>query len=563
MATKKSATARVRATEEGPREFTYTLAELPSSQHRAGLAGLVGMVDWLQRQSLARRGICSIEHIDTFGLTLLIDRQGMRDLFDQVYAASRVEQGYSAPFKGKDPIRIEEVALVAKPKLPARAAERMKKRTDMLVAATPTPKTKKVYVYPITIPRGAYLVEADAGADEAGNGPWIKLWRDMVWSILRGVPSTRAPFAEREAGPGVWTKDADDTWSRLKDGEAPVDLPSTYFLGVQASTAENVDFKDKARFQFLLHFWPFMAQIYVPTSVDRDGTSAHHGFCIAVPDVSNLDLFCAEIFFAFRDRSNEVAGFRPRGSLVHVASESALELFSRIKRCIQQRQPYAVSDLMLGADVFHVAKDGNNVRVLGVGRVEPDETLIDEYQMVQGVYWSPLFRRQRLINLVARKRWYAGFDRLLSTTPWTQTFAHQQFKHDANEAFMREAHMSSEAELDDSDSPTLDAVIYKMVNIYIGRKIRSKHGMEYEHAKSSGKLEEYGRYREKIAKDAFLSARSRTGSDFVEFFASTLCSVPQHIKESEYLLISKALLDPASVEERVRPLTMLALSARG
>ena len=31
-------------------ELDYNLAELPSSQHRAGLAGLVLMVQWLKRQ---------------------------------------------------------------------------------------------------------------------------------------------------------------------------------------------------------------------------------------------------------------------------------------------------------------------------------------------------------------------------------------------------------------------------------------------------------------------------------------------------------------------------------
>ena len=43
-------------------ELDYNLAELPSSQHRAGLAGLVLMVQWLKRQG-AHKGICEITQL--------------------------------------------------------------------------------------------------------------------------------------------------------------------------------------------------------------------------------------------------------------------------------------------------------------------------------------------------------------------------------------------------------------------------------------------------------------------------------------------------------------------
>lgn len=547
-------------------DLTFTLAELPSSQHRAGLAGLVGMVDWLDRQPLKKRGLCKITRLDARGLTLQIDQQGMRDLFDQVYAASSEEQGYGSPFKGKDPLRVEEVPIPEK-EPPAKAAPEKdpgkKKAAKKTAAKAKPPRTKKLYFYPVTVPRGAYVVESDEAANDSGQGPWIKLWRDMVWTILRGVPATRRPFEEREDGPGIMTKDADDAWATLQRGDVAVDLPSTYFLGAQSATAENVSFKDRARYQFLLHFWPFIAQIYVPTIVDHEGKRNHQGYAIAVPDVANLEIFCEELPRALAGRDSEIAGYRPRGCLIDLSLESALDLFARLKKRMQQRQANAVSDLVFGVDVFHMGKEGNNVRVLGAGRVDPDETMINEYQMVQGVYWSPIFRRQRLISLIARRPWYSAFERLFATTAWGQTIGNKQFKHDAREAFTREARMSNDAETDDSTPTTLDGVIYKMVSIYISRKVKGKYDLEYEKAKAEGKLDKFNEAREKVAREAFLAARSRTGGDFVEFFTSTLCSVPQRIKEADYRLISQALLDPDAVEEKVRPLTMLALSARG
>jgi len=73
----------------------------------------------------------------------------------------------------------------------------------------------------------------------------------------------------------------------------------------------------------------------------------------------------------------------------------------------------------------------------------------------------------------------------------------------------------------------------------------------------------YGRYydlRRKLARDAFFAVRSRTGEDFVDYFASTLCSVSQNLREEHFALLAHELHHN---REEVRTLTMLALSARG
>ena len=72
-------------------ELDYNLAELPSSQHRAGLAGLVLMVQWLKRQG-THKGTCEIIRLSERGATLRINQEGLAALFDEVYAASKEEQ---------------------------------------------------------------------------------------------------------------------------------------------------------------------------------------------------------------------------------------------------------------------------------------------------------------------------------------------------------------------------------------------------------------------------------------------------------------------------------------
>ena len=522
-------------------ELRYTLAELPSSQHRAGLLGLALMVDWLKRQPAEnRRGVCEIVSMDERELRLRIDRQGMRDLFHQAYGATMEEQRVTKPYVDKRTKEIKE---------PLRIDQEV---VEEVVRGKARTKVVEHYVYPLPVPKGAFLAQWDEQADEAGNGPWIKLWRDVVWSVLRGVPATRAPFEERANGP--YSADADKAWAALAHGEASMELASTHYLGAQATTAENVSFRDRVRHQFVLHFWPYAVQVYVPTVHDREGKEQHHGYAIAVPDVASLRTMFEELEPSLKDRDGKRAGFRPRGCLLSLSLEGGLDLLARLQRRVKLResQRASVVDLVHGVDVFHLSKEGNNVRMLGVGRVEPELGMMDQYWWVKGELWDPAFKRQRLVNLIAGRAWYDGFDRLMCTSPWQATIGGKYFGHDARKTF-EEQDMSTE---------TLDAVIYKMVTNYIGRKVKAKTELDYEQAKAAGKLKERDEAKEKIARDAFLAARSRTGADFVDFFTSTLCSVPQHIKETEYAVIAKALLDEAQVE-KIRTLTMLALSARG
>ena len=95
-----------------------------------------------------------------------------------------------------------------------------------------------------------------------------------------------------------------------------IELRSTYFIGAQDVNAENVSFKDRARFRFLLHFWPYTAQVYVPAVYNNEGKTPYVGYALAIPDVTNLELFCEELPQVLRARGVELAGYRPKESVV-------------------------------------------------------------------------------------------------------------------------------------------------------------------------------------------------------------------------------------------------------
>jgi CRISPR-associated protein Cmx8 len=513
----------------------WTLHELPSSQHKAGLAGLAICVGFLKRKP-DRTGVCEIESIDEHGMTLAVDRIGMRSLFDDVYDAS-----------------IEET--LSKSKWPNTEAKRV---VDIEVKDPKTGKTKqeKRFVYDRVVPTGALISDWDSAA---GGTPqlWLKLWRDLVWGTLRGVPATREPFNARADRREC--ADWAEAWEALAHSpEKTVDLPSTYAIGAQAKSAEDVPFKDVDRFRFLLHFWPFVVSVYVPAILKRDGTRDFNGFALAMPDVGILDAFVDAWPNVARGRRGEASGYRPRDAVVDVAGEAGLDVFRRSLEVIATKQGSTQArEWLTAVDVFHVEREGNNVRLRDVARVDPERKMVDEYSRIRGPYWSPVFRRQRVSNLLNGEPWWRGFARLCSVTPESMTFGHDYFQHDCKAA-ATEVEMKQDVP---ESEQTLEHLIYRRVQSYVLGKTDRKYDLSWSKVQGNASQEkEYREKKEKVGREAFLAVRSRTGADFVAFFTSTICSIPHHVSEDKYLEVARALMDPREVE-RVRSLTLLALSA--
>jgi len=523
-------------------KLRWVLHELPSSQHKAGLAGLALCVDFLKRKP-DRKGICEIDSIDGRGLTLAVDRPGMQSLFDDVYDASLDEQERDKKLqKGKGE---------AKADIPP-------KRTEERVIVDPKTqksKTKTVYVYDQVVPRGALIEDLESGNN--GNKLWLKLWRDVVWSALRAVPATREPYdarAEKRT-----STDGIDAYNAL--AQAPhesVELPSTYAIGAQAKSAEDVPFKDVERFRFLLNFWPFVAAIYVPATLDREGKRDFNGFALAMPDLRDLEAFVEDWPKVLRGRGGEASGYRPRDAVIDVAGEGGLDVFRRSLDVITNRQgAVRTREWLTAVDVFHLEREGNNVRLRGMTRIDPERKMVDEYSRIRGPYWSPIFRHQRIANVLDGKPWWFGFARLCSLTSETMTIKHDPFRHDCRAA-MTEVEMKQD--VSDSEG-TLEQLIYQRVQAYVLGKTERKYDLSWSKVQGNpGQEKEYREKKEKVGREAFLAVRSRTGADFVAYFTSTICSIPHHSSQEKYLEVARALMEPKETE-KVRSLTLLALSA--
>ena len=117
-------------------KLSYQLAELPSAQHRAGLAGLVLMIKELKHQQLLnnyQEAHLELNH-DEYSAILEFNLEGLKALFDLTYQSFKEERATET--KIKDYERVEEVI------------DQDKKGVN---------KIKKLYYYSVIVPQGAFL----------------------------------------------------------------------------------------------------------------------------------------------------------------------------------------------------------------------------------------------------------------------------------------------------------------------------------------------------------------------------------------------------------------------
>ncbi|MDB9311782.1 type I-MYXAN CRISPR-associated protein Cmx8 [Spirulina sp. CS-785/01] len=531
-------------------ELTYHLAELPSVQHRAGLAGLVLMVQELSRypEFADREGVVlEFSELEDPHATLQVNEAGLQALFDFTYSATLDERHTDKKIKKYD--RVEEIETTDK---------------------KGKPKTIQRYYYSVVVPKGAFLADWDKSGDENNAGLWIKLWRDMLWTIIRGIPTTRKSYDERVEGKPPYTKDVTETWKALQTPEKLTGQRSQYYLGAMTINPENIPTQDTVAHQFLLHFWVYVAQVYCPAILNKDGKREISGYVLAIPDVANLVDFCDEFKDVLNQREPHSYGYRPREAIIDLPEEGGLELMRLMCERISRRTGnQTLADLILGVEVIHAEKVGNVVKIRSLNYVEPLTRQVDRYAEIKKAYWCPWFRKQRLLNLLhstpespetdaplQELPAWLEFDALLSRIPrkWLQD---PYFNHDARELFKNEIPQNGENAMT-TEIRHYAEIVYRVCQHYVLSKLNSKYGLDWKECQGKPKKEqEYNDKKTKIANDAFLAVRSRTEAQiFIEYFVSTLYP---YIRKEEFPDFAETLFNQT---HEIRALTLLGLSSQ-
>lgn len=536
--------------------LTYDLSELPSAQHKAGLAGLLILIESLKARE--QGPLPEIALSGSRNVTIKLTQQSLGVLLDDVYDARWVEKQSSTKWQGKTPKRIDEID---------------RSQSDGKI------KKEKRFVYDDFDPSGnvfAFWIQ------DGQKSPWLKLWRDMLWGVLRAQPATRGEYEKRANGQPVdttkklWDSLVKARKERAKGKFRVESIAGSLFVGAQDANAERVSFVGQIEHNLLLHFWQFSSPIFVPQIVDlKSGQREYAGYLLVIPEVADLRLYVEDMIVYWKKLEPDASGYRPRDALIDLPEEGGLEFLYNVARthAKQLEVAYAVTEI----EIYHLQKQGNNVRMLAAERMLPNSRVLAEYENIRGARANPYYKNLRIRNLLDGNPWHRGADAFFAHYPWEyfiktgNTPRLPLFGNDVKRHFTRldqQLNLLKENNaMNETDPAIKDDIlarrIYRLIGEYVNYKTDARSPVKYKDLPrdTKGHAQYDSRYREareKVTSDAFLAMRSRRAEDFVEYFTGTICSVPHFVQEPEYLDLTQALIQ---MPDTVKNLSMLALSA--
>lgn len=554
-------------------EVKYDLFDLPTAQHKAGLAGLILQIRHMEGKSPKPAAVPRVVELTTTSATIEFTEESVRCLFDDVYAATkevvRVKTKWDAP-EVRDSEMVEE--------------EVEEKAPDGTV------KKKKVKV--------RYFfhnqTQATGGAlrqhIKQGQELWLKLWRDMLWAIPRGNPQSRKPFEERAdgkpcgEGTAAWADLLKHHKALAKNEFHTGEVAGSLWLGAQAVNAESVPFEGRVDQTLLLHFWMLTAQVYAPQMVQPDGENEFVGYVLAIPEVADLKDFVAQYPRMLAQLGKDQRGYRPAEAVIDLPAEGALSFLEHLAEVsVEIAEGKELASSLGSVEFLHIAKFGNNTKTLAAGRVALRPGLLARYLAIVGrvgekpPYANPLFRRGLMIALLDNQPWYQPFGKLFGQWDYRFYFLDaddakkqndrarlaQNFGPDAQKFFhnLRGNDVATPNEsVGKAPTRQLDLIIHDVVRQYLLRRteVQLKRAGGGETDWRSQKAQEE---KSETARSAFLALRSRRDQAFIEHFTELFGQFGQYLPvPDDFLAITTALHDQT---ERVKTVTLLALSANG
>lgn len=549
----------------------YDLHDLPTAFHKAGLAGLVMLIDSLTKRQLLGNAAEDVSVSET-GVEIRFTESMVQHLMDDVYDAEIVEVATKARWQGAD-IKREEIS----------EEEHEGKKT----------RTKR-FIYDVVQPKGTFLQQTyqDSG------GLWLKLWRDMLWNIPRARPTTRESFNQRANG--VSCKEGHNGWAellkvakaRIKGGCHTSEISSALLPGAQAVNAEGVPFVGRAEENLLLHFWPLAVLLFVPQAVEADGSSDFVGYTLAVPDIANLKHFLSDYPALLHALPGDARGYRPAQAVIDMPAEGALSLLDHLAvitglHVERGELRYSVR----AVEYLHLAKMGNNVKTMASGRVTPTPNLIAAYRQIVAPsdastrVRNSLFRRGLLLALLDSQHWYQPFRQMFETfhaevflrqkrSPESEGKGPAQFAVDASRKIrhLTDSHLASQKrnnsmrESEPSRTPP-PVIVNRVVRSYLLSRAKDKTNIDPSKFQTpDGDIDykavpsDFNEAKQKLAQSLFLEFRSRKDQAFVDHFAATFFSTTQRLSESDRLEMAE-MLTVVDRRDDLKTLTLLSLSA--
>lgn len=567
-------------------ELNFILDNLPSAQHKTGLAGLVFLLDTMEK-----RKISPIPEVveDGGAWKFRFTRESFQKVFDELYDAETIEIESSTKWSNADPIDTRD---------------KVTERGD-------SKKSEIVFVYEVVVPKGAFL-KGTLPADEEGKKK-LKLWRDMLWATYRGKPAARGVYNERSERKSC--SFTEKTWSALKKRRgAGEQLAGSLLLGAEGSNAEGVPLKGAFEENFLLHFAHTACPLFVTRAFsvkrgNKENRSSYSvewgegGFVLVMPEIVDIRKYLARYTKWLGSEMPQTRLFRPLSALIDLPEESGLEFLSSITERRVEKHGRGFFDTVEGVEYYYMAKKGNAVNLLASAYIPLNPATLDQYNHLVAPQGSKrplnfLFKTYRIRNLLEGLPWYKGMgsifeqypteffiwsrERSPGNTPFFGQDIHRHFKGiaeniktkmEANTMGTNTHAGPAGIDRDERLASKTRSIVRQFVIWELKERVpkdipAGKTHLEW--TKQDGDLhlsEGYQSALEKVCSGAFLALRSRKGPDIAEFFTGTLCAHPQFLRNAskdgdkdDYLLIAQSLVDPEE-REKIKLFAMLALSA--
>lgn len=605
--------------------LTFDLHELPTAQHRAGLAGLLFQIEAMGRKGYQRpeKLIPVLKEVTATSATIAFTPDSMRGVFDELYAAERLDQKFPIPKKKKDkdsPGGSKDVPW------------------DDVEVSIVNGKEKRLFVYrggkvrPLAPCLNRHIKQEAAS--------WLELWRRMVWEILRNEQA-RAPFKQVAStgscatGANIWRSlsnaQRQGSSSRIKSEE----ITGALMLGAQAVNAEGVSFSGRVDHNLLLHFWQLVVLTFVPQAVARkDAKVERVGYVLAIPDIADLIEFREQFPEILQNLDEGNPTQTPRKARLDLPAQAGLEILRRLRdqaqksaaaaedaadaserprkrlasrgRALQVGRREAHRALAAGKaarictesvralEIYHMSKLGNNVKLLSFSRVIDRPGLVEDYEILAEAHRNPLFRAGLMRALLLDRPRHWGMIDLFAEYPHhffleiegeTPQYL-PRFGRDARAFFARHEQeirgMTPDEMNEDESVKRLGTIVHNLMKNYVNRRAAKKLGLNWDdfRTRDGGKFKgppeersrDFGEQQRQVCNDAFLQIRSNHDEDFVRYFTETILSVPQHFsaKTDDLIFVARILMtppprDPVALPVRnrddIRTFAMLALSA--
>ncbi len=561
---------RTRPQEPKTVTITYDLFDLSTAQHKAGLAGLLLQIDSMINRNPNGLTPQVVEKTSTTA-TIEFMSETVQSLMDSMYDAKAVE------------IRGKQKWANAKETKPSEEMEEEIEEKGKNGEVTKKKVKTKYFFHEQVQPTGHFLKQYLPVMDPQKD--WHKLWRDMLWAVPRGNPQSREGFEQRAKGEPC--REGAAAWSDLLKADAQrrrnsfqtSAVAGSLWLGAQAINAEGVAFEGRVEQTLLLHFWPLVAQVFVPAvlKVERkDGKievkSEFVGYVLAIPEVSDLTQFLLDYKDMLGLLKPAIRGFRPADSVIDLPAEGALSFLAHLGT--QKAATSGIRHSVGSVEYLHQVKIGNNIKTQAAGRVAIRPDLIEDYELIVAQYANPLFRRSLMLALLDGKPWFQPFGKLFAEwdvsffipteappkLSWFWIDAKAKLQEVINNMPTDPSPGAMKPDADDQ----LMMLIHRITRTYLTERAKKKSGIDPEKFKDGDKIawdklpKDFYDARRSAGESLFLEFRSRRDQAFIQHFSQTFFATKQYVSEDHYTEIGRALLNRT---EDVKTLTLMALSA--